>query len=149
MESEITNKGEYLHTIEEKASGQNVKTFIPEQWTLEYEIAANGLGEEMLKTIAGMRVRKNKDQEKEEDEKARIVEEYMQEYDGYQDKEAKSSYVYSFFSHKLVSKAEFAQQFSFDLETIFKGKKVQDIVNLLPRYLVEAIEYVTDEIEGI
>lgn len=149
VESEITNKGEYLHTIEEKASGQNVKTFIPEQWTLEYEIAANGLGEEMLKTIAGMRVRKNKDQEKEEDEKARIVEEYMQEYDGYQDKEAKSSYVYSFFSHKLVSKAEFAQQFSFDLETIFKGKKVQDIVNLLPRYLVEAIEYVTDEIEGI
>lgn len=60
VESEITNKGEYLHTIEEKASGQNVKTFIPEQWTLEYEIAANGLGEEMLKTIAGMRVRKIK-----------------------------------------------------------------------------------------
>ena len=71
VESEITNKGEYLHTIEEKASGQNVKTFIPEQWTLEYEIAANGLGEEMLKTIAGMRVRKNKDQEKEEDEKSK------------------------------------------------------------------------------
>lgn len=67
VESEITNKGEYLHTIEEKASGQNVKTFIPEQWTLEYEIAANGLGEEMLKTIAGMRVMKNKDQEKEEE----------------------------------------------------------------------------------
>lgn len=50
---------------------------------------------------------------------------------------------------KSTVKAEFAQQFSFDLETIFKGKKVQDIVNLLPRYLVEAIEYVTDEIEGI
>ena len=64
-------------------------------------------------------------------------------------KEAKASYVYSFFSHKIVSKAEFAQKFSFDLENIFKGKTVEEIVTVLPNYLVKAIEYVTTNIEGI
>ena len=75
--------------------------------------------------------------------------EYRKEYNEYQNKEAKASYVYSFFSHKLVSKAEFAQQFSFDLENIFKGKQVEEIVTVLPNYLVKAIEYVTTKIEGI
>ena len=44
---------------------------------------------------------------------------------------------------QIVSKAEFAQQFSFDLENIFKGKQVEEIVAVLPNYLVKAIEYVT------
>ena len=44
VESEIEDKEKYIQKIEKKANGQNVKTFIPEQWTLEYELAANGLG---------------------------------------------------------------------------------------------------------
>lgn len=147
VESEIEDKEKYMQKIEKKANGQNVKTFIPEQWTLEYELAANGLGEEMLKTIAAMRV--GKFQEKEDEKKAELLEEYIKEYNNYQDKEAKASYVYSFFSHKLVSKAEFAQQFSFDLENIFNGKPVKEIEAVLPNYLVKAIEYVTTNIEGI
>ena len=147
VESEIEDKEKYMQKIEKKANGQNVKTFIPEQWTLEYELAANGLGEEMLKTIAAMRV--GKFQEKEDEKKAKLLEDYIKEYNNYQDKEAKASYVYSFFSHKLVSKAEFAQQFSFDLENIFNGKPVEEIVAVLPNYLVKAIEYVTTNIEGI
>ncbi len=147
VESEIEDKEKYIQKIEKKANGQNVKTFIPEQWTLEYELAANGLGEEMLKTIAAMRV--GKLQEKEDEKKEELLEEYIKEYNNYQDKEAKASYVYSFFSHKLVSKAEFAQQFSFDLENIFNGKPVEEIVKVLPNYLVKAIEYVTTKIEGI
>jgi len=50
---------------------------------------------------------------------------------------------------RIVSKAEFAQKFSFDLENIFKGKTVEEIVTVLPNYLVKAIEYVTTNIEGI
>ena len=149
VESEIEDKGKYIQEIKEKANGQNVETFIPEQWTLEYELAANGLGEEMLQTIATMRVEKIQDKEKKEKKKAELLEEYTKKYNKYEDKEAKASYVYSFFSHKLVSKAEFAQQFSFDLENIFKGKTVEEIVTVLPNYLVKAIEYVTTNIEGI
>ena len=110
---------------------------------MEYELAANGLGEEMLKTIATMLAEKIQDKEKNEEKKAELLEKYTKEYNEYQNKEAKASYVYSFFSHKLVSKAEFAQQFSFDLENIFKGKQVEEIVAVLPNYLVKAIEYVT------
>lgn len=149
VESEIEDKGKYIQEIKEKANGQNVETFIPEQWTLEYELAANGLGEEMLQTIAAMRVEKIQDKEKKEKKKAELLEEYTKKYNKYEDEEAKASYVYSFFSHKLVSKAEFAQQFSFDLENIFKGKTVEEIVTVLPNYLVKAIEYVTTNIEGI
>ena len=143
VESEIEDKEKYIQKIEKKANGQNVKTFIPEQWTLEYELAANGLGEEMLQTIATMLAEKIQDKEKNEEKKAELLEKYTKEYNEYQNKEAKASYVYSFFSHKLVSKAEFAQQFSFDLENIFKGKQVEEIVAVLPNYLVKAIEYVT------
>ena len=149
VESEIKDKEKYIQEIEKKANGQNVETFIPEQWTLEYELAANGLGEEMLQTIATMRVEKIQDKEKKEKKKAELLEEYTKKYNKYEDKEAKASYVYSFFSHKLVSKAEFAQQFSFDLEKIFKEKTVEEIVTVLPNYLVKAIEYVTTNIEGI
>ena len=149
VESEIKDKEKYIQEIEKKANGQNVKTFIPEQWTLEYELAANGLGEEMLQTIATMLAEKIQDKEKNEEKKAELLEKYRKEYNEYQNKEAKASYVYSFFSHKLVSKAEFAQQFSFDLENIFKGKQVEEIVTVLPNYLVKAIEYVTTKIEGI
>lgn len=148
VESEIEDKKIYIQEIEKKANGQNVKTFIPEQWTLEYELAVNGLGEEMLRTIATMRVEKIQDKEKEE-EKAELLKEYIKEYNKYQNKEEKAAYVYSFFLHKLVSKAEFAQQFSFDLECIFENKKVEDIVKVFPKYLVKAIEYVTEEIKGI
>ena len=149
VESEIKDKEKYIQEIEKKANGQNVKTFIPEQWTLEYELAANGLSEEMLQTIATMLAEKIQDKEKNEEKKAELLEKYRKEYNEYQNKEAKASYVYSFFSHKLVSKAEFAQQFSFDLENIFKGKQVEEIVTVLPNYLVKAIEYVTTKIEGI
>ena len=149
VESEIKDKEKYIQEIEKKANGQNVKTFIPEQWTLEYELAANGLGEEMLQTIATMLAEKIQDKEKNEEKKAELLEKYTKEYNEYKNKEAKASYVYSFFSHKIVSKAEFAQQFSFDLENIFKGKQVEEIVTVLPNYLVKAIEYVTTKIEGI
>ena len=149
VESEIKDKEKYIQEIEKKANGQNVKTFIPEQWTLEYELAANGLGEEMLQTIATMLAEKIQDKEKNEEKKAELLEKYTKEYNEYKSKEAKASYVYSFFSHKIVSKAEFAQKFSFDLENIFKGKTVEEIVTVLPNYLVKAIEYVTTNIEGI
>lgn len=149
VESEIKDKEKYIQEIEKKANGQNVKTFIPEQWTLEYELAANGLGEEMLQTIATMLAEKIQDKEKNEEKKAELLEKYTKEYNEYKNKEAKASYVYSFFSHKIVSKAEFAQKFSFDLENIFKGKTVEEIVTVLPNYLVKAIEYVTTNIEGI
>lgn len=144
VESEITDKEKYIHEIEEKANGQKVKTFIPEQWTLEYEMAANGLGEEMLETIATLRAAELKSKKNEE-----LLKDYKEKYNEYDSKEAKASYIYSFFSHKLVSKAEFAQQFGLDLECKFKGKPVEDIVKILPNYLVKAIEYVTADIEGI
>lgn len=73
----------------------------------------------------------------------KLIEEYEQTFDGYQTIPEKASYVYSFFGKKLVSKAEFAQQFAYDLEELYKGKKEEEIEEVLPKYLVDAIKYVT------
>lgn len=137
-ESEIEDVAEYERNIREKADGQNVKTFIPEQWTLEYELAANGLGKIMLKTIAKLRSLELKTKTE-----ADLIKEYGQVFDRYQTIPEQASYVYSFFGKKLVSKAEFAQQFAYDLEELYKGKKEGDIEDVLPPYLVDAIKYVT------
>lgn len=43
-----------------------------------------------------------------------------------------------------ISKAEFAQQLSFELEEKFSNNS-ENLRDLLPLYLVEAIEYVTGD----
>ena len=104
---------------------KNVKTFIPEQWTLEYELAANGLGEEMLQTIATMLAEKIQDKEKNEEKKAELLEKYTKEYNEYKSKEAKASYVYSFFSHKIVSKAELRKNLVLIWKTYLREKQLK------------------------
>ena len=72
-----------------------------------------------------------------------LLSDYIKEYNNYVTDEEKASYVYSFFSHKTISKAEFAQQFAIDLEEKYLNYKSNNLNVLLPKYLVEAIEYVT------
>ena len=50
--------------------------------------------------------------------------------------EEKSSYFYNFFAGKIASKADFAQQFAFELEETFTGK-LEELNEALPSYLVE------------
>lgn len=138
VESDVTDKEEYLADIKKKAEGQYVKVYIPNQWTLEYELAANGLGIDMLEIIAKMR---SMDLSGTTEEKLFI--EYQNKYDTYTSPEEKASYVYSFFRKKYVSKAEFAQYFAVYLETKYKETTVTEIEKKLPKYLVEAIKYVT------
>ena len=58
--------------------------------------------------------------------------------------EEKSSYFYKFFAKKTASKADFAQQLSFELEETFTGKS-DELRKMLPTYLVNAIKYVAGE----
>lgn len=137
-ESEIDDNEKYLNKIKEKADGKPVKTFIAEHWTLEYDLARSGLAEEMLNTISKIRAKELKECMPED-----LLSDYIKEYNNYVTDEEKASYVYSFFSHKTISKAEFAQQFAIDLEEKYLNYKSNNLNELLPKYLVEAIEYVT------
>lgn len=55
----------------------------------------------------------------------------------------KKPHIYSFFRKKYISKAEFAQYFSAYVEEKYKDKAVNEIENIFPKYLVDAIKYVT------
>ena len=66
------------------------------------------------------------------------------ELDQFQDDKTRASHFYSFFTHYGVSKAEFAQVLASELEIRF-AEKPDDLRTALPKYLVDAIEYVTGE----
>lgn len=135
IESEISDKAAFLERIKERADGQNVQTFVASQWTLEYELAASGLGEYMLDVIALLMY----DDEESCKEKSR---EFKTKYESFKTIEEKATYVYSFFYHKEISKAEFAQYFAVELEKKDKGL----IIPLIPQYLKGAIEYAASNI---
>lgn len=124
---------EYLKKKRERNDGQQVRTFVSDHWTFEYDLAYAGLADELIKAISATYVEQNRNKQEEE---------ITKKYTEYKFLEDKSAYLYSFFSSNRVSKAEVAQHLSFILE----DKYLQDPSTLrkkLPRYIIDAIEYVT------
>ena len=138
VESEITDKKAYIDAIKNKLEGQYVNVYIPEQWTLEYELATTGLAMDMLNVIAEMRAMELKESDKE-----KLLKEYTDVYATYNTEEEKASYIYSFFRKKYISKAEFAQYFSVYIEEKYVDKAANEMEKFFPKYLVDAIKYVT------
>ena len=129
---------EHIKEIKKRADGQQVKTFVSEQWTLEYDLVFAGWGHDsmeealIISLIKSTYVSDNWDKQKE-----RIKNKLR----AFESKEEKASYFYSFFASKKTSKAEFAQQLAYELEKSFAGKS-DELRQMLPDYLIEAVEYV-------
>lgn len=130
---------EYIENIKQRADGQQVKTFVSGHWTLEYDLAFNGLEyDDMMAILIDSLIKvsyvaKNQTAKKEEFKKI---------FKKLETKEEKASYFYSFFTSKKASKADFAQKLACELEEKFAGKS-ESLRKMLPQYIVEAIEYVT------
>lgn len=132
VESEIDDINSYMESILSKTDGQNVKTFISDHWTLEYDLAYSGLAEDMIIVIKNL-LDKN-------------VDAIKNKYDKYPTPEEKASYIYSFFRKNLISKADFAQTFSVYLEEKYHNS-IEIFKSKLPNYIVDAIEYVSTPIQ--
>ncbi len=141
-ESEIPNKEEYMQSIKDKANGQHVKTFVATYWTLEYDLALSGFHEEIIEALANLIVI-NSTQSKKEKEFEGVKSEIISDLNLYNAPEERASFIYSFFSNKIVSKAEFAQQFAEVLNNRFSKNKTE-LRKKIPQYLIDAIEYVTE-----
>lgn len=130
----VAEKSAYLQKIRDRADGQQVKTFVADHWTFEYDLAYAGLANELIDAIvATLYVEKNQEKRKVE-----ILKKYAEQ----PSPESKAAYLYSFFSIKNASKAEVAQHLSFILEDQY----LQDSAALqkkLPQYIRNAIDYVT------
>lgn len=132
---------EYTDAIKEKADGQKVKTFISNQWTLEYDLAYYGLRDQrMFEALINSLVVISYIEDKRELH-YKIIEKKINEFKSI---EEKAAYFYKFFMKSSISKAEFAQQLSFELEEKFSNNS-ENLRDVLPLYLVEAIEYVTGD----
>lgn len=68
-----------------------MKVFIPEQWTLEYELAKTDLAMDMLNVIVEMRAI-----ELIESDKEKLLKEYTNTYATYSTEEEKASYIFFF-----------------------------------------------------
>lgn len=137
-ESDLSSNEErenYLKNILERADGQQVKTFVADHWTFEYDLAYAGLADELIDAIVATRYEtKNQEQKKKDIHK---------KYKEFSDNESKAAYLYSFFSLKKTSKAEVAQYLSFILETQYASNP-KALCEKLPHYIRDAINYVTE-----
>lgn len=136
--------------IRAKASGQNVDTFVSDEWTLEYDLAYFGLAKQvwiaahLAKNDAAIRATS----------KAcipaalTVLRSFKELNRDYPDKENLASRVYAILaSDSTISKATTAQYLASLLEAQQKkGRLAPDTLrSLLPPYLVKAIEFVTVE----
>jgi len=142
-----------------KASGQNVKTFVSDEWTLEYDLAigpkdgngnfTGGLAEDVYiaaclaeqdEAINAGKVNKSDVKKRSAKEFARLRE-TTSATDGNAAKEILASHIYAKFAKNGVSKAISAQYLA---ELLQKTNLTsEELIARLPRYLVKAIYYVT------
>lgn len=140
-------------SIEEKAQGQCVKSYVADEWTLEYDLAYAGLAQEVY-TAAYLA--KKEDVISDEKLDAEIIaaqSEYQNlisqidtdKLDGCTTKEYIASKVYAMFAKgKKASKPIAAQYLADQLEKMVETKKFtsETLQKSLPEYLVNAIKYV-------
>ncbi|MXY57708.1 MAG: AAA family ATPase [Gammaproteobacteria bacterium] len=133
--------------IRGRAEGQSVKTFVSDEWTLEYDLAHAGLAMDVW--VAAHLAREDeqinagtKDVEAVADE-AEIA--FTQLRDNVDDDELASHVFALFTTGRRASKAVAAQYLVERLETrIAKGNLTRDgLVGAMPSYLADAINYAT------
>ena len=134
-----TQKATYLNRIQVKANGQNVKTFVSDKWTLEYDLAYYGLNNVTMKDFLIRAIVKTTYAQVNWESK---ITEISKALDTQASIEEKASCFYSFFAKGNTSKAEFSQQLALELETDFYGTE-EKLKDLLPPYIVNAILFVT------
>jgi putative ATP-dependent endonuclease of OLD family len=131
-ESEFTTETKQAFIVEKKANRgneQNVRTFIADHWTLEYDMACSGLQKYMLTPMASFYTQERKKIE------ITVI--------GNQDEKTVPALIYSYFSKGLISKAAFAQEFANTLLSINQNKHDVDWSKIIPKYIVDTINYVT------
>lgn len=135
-----------------KASGQRVKTFVADNWTLEYDLAFCGLGREVW--IAAQLAKADERISAGKTTKEEVVRDALKSYAQLAERtvspEELASRVYApFVADSAVSKATAAQYLACLLEgRVKKGSLAPDALRqMLPKYLVAAIDYVTAKTE--
>jgi putative ATP-dependent endonuclease of OLD family len=158
---ELTELNEHKEKVKSKAHGQNVKSFVADEWTLEYDLAFandNALAEEVY-IAAQLAIWDEGDNYSEETAKEKL-EKAQTKYaalkkdadklaaDNDWDKnEVLASKVYAMYvTGSKASKSIAAQYLCEIILGKMKSEKNDDLRAKLPSYVVEAIDYVTSNL---
>ncbi len=135
--------------IRDKANEQRVRTFVANEWTLEYDLAYFGLAKwvHIAVALAGTDDKINAKKVKEQEESEAAEKEYDALVEMGLSKDEICSRIYGPLAvSNPVSKPTTAQYLSELLESALRGGKLtpESLRELLPPYLVEAIVHVTE-----
>ncbi|TCW04035.1 putative ATP-dependent endonuclease of OLD family [Raoultella sp. BIGb0138] len=130
-----------------KASGQNVESFVADEWTLEYDLAFHGLGKQMYQaaSLALADDRLNAGTAIKADIINAADAAYETIMDSSTDREILGSHVYALFESNGASKAIAAQYMAELLENDIESGRMDSnsLLNQLPPYIIAAISHVT------
>ena len=142
---ELTDRRE---EIRDKASGQYVKTFVADEWTLEYDLAHAGLAREVF-----VAARLAADDERISAGKVKtyvVARQALRDFDvlvgEHPNKDELATYIYEpFINDSDLSKATAAQYLARILQSHHRRGRMapESLHAMLPRYIVDAIEHVT------
>jgi putative ATP-dependent endonuclease of the OLD family len=125
-----------------------VRTFVSDQWTLEYDLAFTGLAEEVF--VAGFLAKHdvaiNEGKKKRDDLESQARDDFGNLSQTYSDSREKlCSTIYKLFKSEGASKAIAAQYLAENLTTLRENGQLDEssLRQRLPHYLVEAVEYLT------
>ncbi|MEO9959956.1 MAG: TOPRIM nucleotidyl transferase/hydrolase domain-containing protein, partial [Nisaea sp.] len=126
--------------------GGSVRTFVSPRWTLEHDVAAAGLGQLCHRAIRLARRAKDKNDVLTDEEIASQIEAADAQFAAWQaqllgDDEI-AALIYQTLFEKRASKVEAAHYLA--AEVLKQNWAQEDLARRLPRYLREAIEYVTE-----
>ena len=140
----------HSEAIRSRADAQNVKTFVSDEWTLEYDLAYSGLAKDMW--VAAQLGREDGQINAGNKTVATVTAKAETNFAAFDDKltpQELASHVYALFiTGKRVSKAITAQYLAERLEKRVEDGdlSVDELSAALPHYLVAAIEHVTQTI---
>jgi len=134
--------------IRGKASGQNVKTFVADEWTFEYDLAHAGLAQEVF--VAARLAAEDEHIVAGKTRVSSVVRQAKRDFveltSKHSDKDELVTYIYEpFINDSSLSKATAAQYLARILEFLHVHGKMssESLRARLPRYILGAIEYVT------
>lgn len=131
------------------SDGEHVKTFVSDHWTLEYDLARAGLAE--LVYIAAELAIADDALNAEKKKRAAVIKEARAAYaalreENKDDDDALCSYIYKKFHGRSASKGVAAQHIAELLLRVGPRLSPDQLRELLPEYLVNAIDYVTSPV---
>ncbi|MEW8109994.1 MAG: AAA family ATPase [Candidatus Thiodiazotropha endolucinida] len=144
------NEGElnqHKQAIRARASGQYVETFVSDHWTLEYDLARTGLGRELYLAIA--LAKKDDDIALETVKAIGVTRQALKDWNTFANEtmldDERASRIYAPLAKGSVSKSVTAQYLARILMRTGKShvRTPAEWKDVLPGYIVDAIEYVT------